>query len=572
VTEAIVGEKAERGRRTALVIANGQYQDGALACLASPVADACALREALGDPLIGDFCVDVAVDLVRRDLELRIEEFFQSAQAEDLLLLHLSGHGLRNESGELYFATRDTRPALLLSTAVSSDFLRCCVDSSPSRRIILLLDCCYGGAYSKGSRARSVIGSEINALEALQRDSKRGDGRGRAVITASAAVEFSFEGESLAAGSARPSIFTEGIVHGLVTGDADEDCDGLISLDDLYNYVFSWVTNKRPDQHPQKDFRLQGKMHIAYSGRRLFNPVPLPEDLRRAVASHDVFARRGAVAELQRRLTHDNASVASAALVALRMMVDNDIETIAVCARQALDTLPAPGDLAVDFGNVLLTDLPTTRTIPLDGPPLARAVSVGTSPADLRIRPIENALTVSLLTKPPGFVEQRVRLEGPIGARTLVVTAKVSASAPVGHGGGSAPTSSEFSPAPPPASAESGDVTRLRIRARIIGPSLAVLLVGVGLGWYLSLAFSGMQSGNNRSLTEVRPTSTVTVMVTSPGVTTTVTAVRTATAIPSSGPRPRLVVSTTREVITTTAIPRPVPANVTKKKKKKPTT
>ena len=34
----------------------------------------------------------------------RIEELFSESRSDDLLLLHFSGHGLKSESGELFFA------------------------------------------------------------------------------------------------------------------------------------------------------------------------------------------------------------------------------------------------------------------------------------------------------------------------------------------------------------------------------------------------------------------------------------------------------------------------------------
>ena len=59
-------------------------------------------------------------------------------------------------------------------------------------------------------------------------------GRGRAVITASSAMEYAFEGDELTdASEPAPSVFTSALVHGLETGDADLDQDGLVALDEL---------------------------------------------------------------------------------------------------------------------------------------------------------------------------------------------------------------------------------------------------------------------------------------------------------------------------------------------------
>src|SRR6185437_16706928 len=104
----------------------------------------------------------------------------------------------------------------------------------------LLLDCCYAGAFSQGVAVRAT--SNINVLDSFP-TGKQGGGRNRAVITASSAMEYAFESEQLAEdpSARRPSVFTAALVEGLSTGEADRDEDGLISLNELYDYVFDRV-------------------------------------------------------------------------------------------------------------------------------------------------------------------------------------------------------------------------------------------------------------------------------------------------------------------------------------------
>ena len=105
-----------------------------------------------------------------------------------------------------------------------------------SRSVVLLLDCCYGGAFAQGVTVRA--GGDVNVLDSFP-EGKSGGGRGRAVITASNAMEYAFEGDQLADDQhRRPSVFTSALVEGMATGDADRDEDGLISLNELYDYVF----------------------------------------------------------------------------------------------------------------------------------------------------------------------------------------------------------------------------------------------------------------------------------------------------------------------------------------------
>ena len=78
---------------------------------------------------------------------------------------------------------------------------------------MLLLDCCYGGAFSQGVSVRAT--NTVNVLENFP-TGRQGGGRGRAVITASSAMEYAFEGDHLTdePGPQRPSLFTAALVEG----------------------------------------------------------------------------------------------------------------------------------------------------------------------------------------------------------------------------------------------------------------------------------------------------------------------------------------------------------------------
>lgn len=174
------------GRRQALIIANDVYTDEGLKQLRSPAEDAVALGAVLGDPKIGDFDVDVIRNESAHVIEGMIEDFFAERRPDDVLLLHFSCHGLKSEAGELYFAASNTRPNRLASTAVPAAFVQRCMRESRSRSVVLLLDCCYGGAFSQGAQVRAT--GDINVLDSFA-SGRLGGGRGRAVITASNAME-----------------------------------------------------------------------------------------------------------------------------------------------------------------------------------------------------------------------------------------------------------------------------------------------------------------------------------------------------------------------------------------------
>jgi hypothetical protein len=251
------------GQRKALIVASDEYEQEGLRNLLAPAADAEALRQVLGDPQIGDFTVQVVHNEPAHVVSARIEDLFLEGRPDDLLLLHFSCHGLKSDSGELFFAARNTRPDRLGSTAVSADFVQRCMRASRSRNVVLLLDCCYGGAFAQGVSIRAS--DDVNVLDSFP-PGQTGGGRGRVVITASSAMEYAFEGDRLAADKrSRPSVFTAALVEGLTSGEADLDQDGWISVDELYDYIFDKVREQNPHQTPGRHIELVGELYVARS-------------------------------------------------------------------------------------------------------------------------------------------------------------------------------------------------------------------------------------------------------------------------------------------------------------------
>ncbi len=274
--------------RLALVIANYQYQDAGLRQLIAPRQDAEALARVLSDPAVGSFQARTLLNEPSYKVNQAIEAFFAERKRDDLLLLYFSGHGVKDEDGQLYFATTDTRRSLLRSTAVSSGFVNDVMHRSRSRRQVLLIDCCYSGAFARGMLAKGEAG--IGTQE-------RFAGHGRVVLTASDAMQYSFEGDAIAGKGVR-SVFTRTLVCGLETGEADQNSDGLISLDELYDYVHDRVVDETPEQRPGKwAFDVQGEIVIARNPRPIVKiaeqkPAVVEEPKPSAVAAEPLVRRR----------------------------------------------------------------------------------------------------------------------------------------------------------------------------------------------------------------------------------------------------------------------------------------
>ena len=330
----MAGEVME-ATRSALIVANYTFADPALRLLRAPAQDAEALAQVLGDPDIGAFEVRSVLDQPAHEVDRAIEGFFADRTPDDLLILHFSGHGVKDESGDLYFAAADTDLKLLAASAVSAEFVNRLMSRTRSRRVVLFLDCCYAGAFERGLTTRGD--SELHLAERL-------GGRGRAVITASTAMEYAFEGTELADSSAgQPSVFTSAVVEALRTGEADTDQDGLIGLDELYEYVYDKVRSVTPNQTPSKwALGFQGELYLARRREPITTPTPLPEELEAALQSPFAGVRAAAVDELGRFAHGTHAGRALAARQALERLTSDDSRSVASAAAALLTQAPAP--------------------------------------------------------------------------------------------------------------------------------------------------------------------------------------------------------------------------------------
>ena len=411
------------GQRLALIVANDEYEQAALRDLLAPRADAEALGQVLGDPQIGHFLVQVVRNEPSYVIQAKIEELFSESRSEDLILLHFSCHGLKSESGELFFAAANTRPKRLESTAVSADFVQRCMRASRSRSVVLLLDCCYGGAFAQGSMVRAA--GDINVLDSFPQG-RLGGGRGRAVITASNAMQYAFEGDRLADDQPRcPSVFTSALVEGLATGDADRDEDGWISLDELYDYIFDKVQERNPNQTPSRHFELEGELYLARSPRRI-RPAPIPSDLQAAINDPNMYTRRGAVSELQVRLASDDLPVAAGAYQALAELARNDIQYVAELAAAALrQAAVRPEETELHFGQRQQGSAAPHHVVRLLGPHIARACTPRASDDWIRVNPTPEGFDIAVDTTRTGPLRGNLDLKGLTGEAVIAIDAEI---------------------------------------------------------------------------------------------------------------------------------------------------
>jgi uncharacterized caspase-like protein len=156
-------------------------------------------------------------------MEEAIYRLFDNRKRDDLLLFYFSGHGIKDEFGNLYLGTRTTCKKedgkLFEPSAVSATYIHQLINNSRSQHQILILDCCFSGAIAKGM---TVKDSGIVNLENYL------GGQGRAILTSSTATEYSFGAEVSVHENSGLSIYTRYLVEGIETGAADADEDDLI--------------------------------------------------------------------------------------------------------------------------------------------------------------------------------------------------------------------------------------------------------------------------------------------------------------------------------------------------------
>lgn len=317
------------GRRIALLIGTDQYRDIGLSRLAAPAFDMRQLAVVLGDPAVAGFAVTELYNRPVGDVGRAIGSCYRNARRDDLVLVYFTGHGVKDDDGQLHLAMTDTFLEELQFSGLHADQLRLAMDRSVSRQKVLILDCCYAGAFPRDTMMTRPKGdTAVHALAQL-------GGRGSVVLTSSDATQYSFEDGRLTGSGLPPSsLFTRFLVEGLTTGRADLDGDGVITLDELYSYVHDHVTRERPQQRPKKKDDVEGRIVFALNAH-----WELPAHVSSALASPYPAAKLAALDELSARYESGSALVQERVVQAIRQLTDDDSRQVSATANQLLSAV-----------------------------------------------------------------------------------------------------------------------------------------------------------------------------------------------------------------------------------------
>ena len=228
--------------KVALLIGVSEYEVG-LNPLPAAVNDVVAFERILKDSEMGDFDeVKILTNPEPQAMQYEVETLFSGRSRDDFVLLFFSGHGIKDDSNNLYFATRITKKSakgdLIRSTAVPARFVHEVMNNSRAKRQAIILDCCFSGAFDPSLQSKGDDGS-------LDLQGQLG-AEGRVVLTSSSSTQYSFEQQG-----SELSLYTRYLIEGIETGAGDQDEDGKVSMRELHEYATSKVRETAPSMTPK---------------------------------------------------------------------------------------------------------------------------------------------------------------------------------------------------------------------------------------------------------------------------------------------------------------------------------
>lgn len=218
--------------RHGLVVGIDKYRDARLQ-LRCARADAEAMYQLMVDPDCGMFPsqnVHLLLDAdATRENVWRAFSTLSRAGARDTVWVFYAGHAAPEQSS-VYWVLHDTNVDNLLGTGLKNDHIVDFLNEIRALRLLVFLDCCHAAATAiQKNRTRAVLRGD-HILSSY-------DGRGRITIASSDGSEKSVE-----LGDVGHGAFSFFLQQGL-RGQADKDGDGVITVDELWNYLQHQVTD-----------------------------------------------------------------------------------------------------------------------------------------------------------------------------------------------------------------------------------------------------------------------------------------------------------------------------------------
>ena len=188
-----------------------------------------------------------------------LSEISSSARENDRVLIYFAGHGDTYdlpEGGEMgYLLPIDGKKDNLFATSIPMNDIKSISSMSNSKHMLFLIDACYGGLLTIGSRG--INPTTPNYIDKITKD------KGRQIITAGGRGE-----EVIEKSEWGHSAFTLNLKRGLKEGNADMDADGYITANELGLFLNKKVTIDSDNQQTPQYGRMtsqEGEFVFMYS-------------------------------------------------------------------------------------------------------------------------------------------------------------------------------------------------------------------------------------------------------------------------------------------------------------------
>ncbi|PHR85960.1 MAG: hypothetical protein COA78_38515 [Blastopirellula sp.] len=162
-------------------------------------------------------------------IEAQLPQWLAKVGPNDHVLVFFSGHGFRDTDGKLYLAPIDFDPKNVENTGVSIQWVREQVAACKAKFKLVVLDACHAGSEKGEDNSTGIGAKELGAsFEKLA-----------GVVTLASSTG---EEKSQIWMEKKQSLFSYWLVQGL-KGNANTDGDNTVSIDELYKYIHTNVTN-----------------------------------------------------------------------------------------------------------------------------------------------------------------------------------------------------------------------------------------------------------------------------------------------------------------------------------------
>jgi uncharacterized protein YjbI with pentapeptide repeats len=245
--------------RRALVIGVSDYNSLPLLPFCKNDADevykvmaSCNYEISKNDLLLGH----VEADIIKNS----IVDFFTNGKVapQDTLIFYFSGHGIPEDrpDGDYFFGSSDIDPQRPYLKGFSFDDLSKTIKRSKSRKIIVILDCCYAGSLHLRDNIYPNLSDTDSIKEKIERIWEEGVG----FLAACRGFE-----EAYGSIQNKLSIFTSYLINGLKPNPESVDKNGCVTFDSIGDYVFNQVMKMRHGYKQKPIKKLIGAGNIIIS-------------------------------------------------------------------------------------------------------------------------------------------------------------------------------------------------------------------------------------------------------------------------------------------------------------------